>query len=220
MANCVLILGESGTGKSTSIRNLDPKETCIINVIGKSLPFKGWKGGYTLCTKDNSDGNMAVTDKAESIIKMLKYFAKRETVHHIVIDDFQYLLANEYMRRAKEKSYDKFVDIGQNAWMVINEAQQLRKETNGLNVYIMAHVDRDSTGHEKIKTIGKMLDEKITVEGLFSVVLYTVRDENGYHFLTQNNGNNTCKSPLGMFNDTLIDNDLALVAEAIRNYEI
>jgi len=220
MANCILILGESGTGKSTSIRTLDPKETAIISVIGKPLPFKGWKNGYQMCTKENPEGNLAVTDKADSIIKMLKYFSKRETIHHIVIDDFQYLLANEYMRRAKEKSYEKFTDIGQNAWAVINESQELRKETNGLNVYIMAHVERDASGREKIKTIGKMLDDKITVEGLFTTVLYTVRDENGYHFMTQNNGNNTCKSPLGMFSGNLIDNDLALVAEAIKNYEI
>lgn len=220
MANCVLILGESGTGKSTSIRNLNPEETAIINIIGKPLPFRGWKSGYTPFTKANPDGNMAITDRADRVIACLQKFAERSNVHHIVIDDFQYLLANEYMRRAKEKSFDKFVDIGQNAWAVINAAQELRKETNGLNIYIMAHIDRDAQGREKIKTIGKMLDEKITVEGLFTIVLYTVRDENGYHFATQNNGNNTCKSPLGMFPENLIDNDLALVAEAIKNYEI
>lgn len=220
MANCILVLGESGTGKSTSIRNLDPKETCIINVVGKPLPFKGWKSGYTMMNKENPEGNMVATDKADKIIKCLQHFAARDTVHHIIVDDWQYILANEYMRRAKEKTFDKFTDIGQNAWAIINAAQELRKETNGLNVYFMAHVDRDANGREKIKTIGKMLDDKITVEGLFSVVLYTLRDENGYHFMTQNNGNNTCKSPLGMFSGNLVDNDLALVAEAIKNYEM
>jgi len=220
MANCILILGESGTGKSTSIRNLEPKETAIINVIGKSLPFKGWKNGYTLCTKENPDGNMAVTDKAESIVKMLKYFSKRDNIKHIVVDDWQYILANEYMRRAKEKSYDKFVDIGQNAWVVINEAQELRKETNHLNVYFMSHLERDDEGNEKMKTIGKILDRTITMEGLFSYVVFTVKDDSGYHFLTQNNGKNTAKMPMGMFKDVLIDNDLALVAEAIKNYDM
>jgi len=220
MANCILVLGESGTGKSTSIRNLDPKETAVINIIGKALPFKGWKQGYSMCTKDNPEGNMAVTDKSDSITKMLRYFAKRENIHHIVVDDFQYLLANEYMRRAKEKTYDKFTDIAQNAWSVINEAQELRKETNGLNVYFMSHLERDEAGNEKMKTIGKLLDRAITMEGLFSYVLFTVKDESGYHFLTQNNGHNTAKMPMGMFKDTLIDNDLALVAEAIKNYDL
>lgn len=219
MANCVLILGESGTGKSTSIRNLDPKETCIINITGKSLPFKGWKSGYSLCTKENPEGNMAITDKSDSIIKMLRYFAKRDHVRHIIVDDFQYNMSFDFMRRLSEKGYEKFTQLAQNYWNIINEASELRKETNHLNVYFMSHIERDASGHEKIKTVGKMLDSLITIEGLFMYVLYTYKDENGFWFMTENNGNNTCKVPMGMFPDKLIPNDLAYLAKAIEEYE-
>lgn len=209
MSTAVLILGESGTGKSTSLRNLDPTKTLLIQAIRKPLPFKakGWKTRITL----KSEGNVFQTDDAVLIERLL-----RQSPHEIVvIDDFQYVMANEYMRRTAETGYQKFTDIGKNAWNILKTATELADQRR---VYILAHTESDANGHTKIKTIGKMLDEKITLEGMVTIVLRTqVRDGN-YTFSTQNDGSDTTKSPLGMFSERFIDNDLAAVDAAICDY--
>lgn len=201
-----LILGESGSGKSTSLRNLDPAQTLLIQAIKKPLPFrsKDWKP-----VKDG--GNIVVSDQSAAIIN-----AMRKTHRSlIVIDDWQYVLANEYMRRTDERGYDKFTDIGRHAWDILSAATDLDA---GKRVYILAHTQTDEHGNRRIKTIGKMLDEKITPEGMFSIVLNTVVQNGNYLFATRNNGANTTKSPLGLFDDDLIDNDLAAVDAAIFHY--
>jgi len=218
--NAILVIGESGAGKSTSLRNLDPKETCIVNVVGKPLPFKGWKSKYTIVNEENKEGNMVVSSSPEIIIKALRYFSKRENVKYIIIDDFQYLMSLEFMKRCKEKGYDKFNEIGFNAFSVIRETIEIGTANPEKLICVMAHVDRESDGREKIKTIGRMLDDKVTIEGLYSVVLYSVRNDDGFFFMTNGTSKDTCKSPMGMFQSKYIDNDLALVAEAIKNYEI
>lgn len=206
MSISALILGESGTGKSTSLRNLDPAQTLLIQAIRKPLPFRsnGWKP-----VKDG--GNIIVTDQAADIIKAMRKTARDV----IVIDDWQYILANEYMRRTDEKGYDKFTDIGRKAWDILTAAADLAP---GKRVYILAHTQSDEHGRSRIKTIGKMLDDKITPEGMFSIVLNTVVQNGNYFFATRNNGANTTKSPIGLFDDELIENDLAAVDAAIFNY--
>ncbi len=222
MAKELLIIGTSGTGKSTSLRNLKPEETFIINVAGKSLPFKGSK--YTLATKENPTGNMFITDKTNAIIELLEKINKdRPSIKQVIIDDAQYIMANEYMRRAKENGYAKFQDIGQGIFNLVNKPASLRDD---LKVVFLMHseTDMDADGRKitKAKTIGKMIDMYITFEGMFSIVLYTnaVRKDNKveYKFATQTDGSNTCKSPMGMFNDLLIDNDLALVFKAMDEF--
>jgi hypothetical protein len=133
----------------------------------------------------------------------------------IVLDDFQYVMANQFMRRSDEKGFEKFTDIGRDAWNILNAASQLAPHKR---VYILAHTQTDDTGKVKAKTIGKLLDEKITIEGMFSIVLRTAVVNGQYLFCTQNNGNDTTKSPIGLFEDFHIENDLSAVDAAIFTY--
>lgn len=198
MAIPVLILGESGTGKSASLRNFEPDDLKVINVANKPLPFK------------NKFESIS-TDDYRTIIKELKLNKKKVAV----IDDAQYLMANEFMRRATERGFDKFTEIAQNFWTLVNTVKDLPADWV---VYFLAHIERDANGNEKIKTIGKLLDEKITVEGMFTIVLKTNVTDGVYSFITQNSGHDTVKSPIGMFPSIVIDNDLKYVDEKIRNY--
>lgn len=202
MGTVVFILGRSGTGKSYSIRNFDPSEVAIINVQGKILPFKG---GAKFTTKN--------TDNADEIISAMNVISNKVRV--IVIDDFQYLMANEFMRRTSERGFDKFTEIAKHAWDVVDS---VRKLPDNVIVYIMCHLDTDNDGVEKLKTIGKMLDEKIVLEGMSTIVLKTNVSDGNYTFLTQNSGKDTVKSPFGMFPSYAIQNDLKYVDEKIRNY--
>lgn len=197
----VLILGESGTGKSASMRNFSEKDVAVINVAGKPLPFK-------------NKINCETTDDYRKVRNHLKAITE-QGCKSIVIDDAQYLMSNEFMRRAMEKGYDKFTEIAQNFWTLVNSIKEL---PNDVIVYFLAHIERDQNGNEKIKTIGKLLDEKITVEGMFTIVLKTNVMDGVYSFLTQNSGHDTVKSPIGMFPTFAIDNDLKYVDEKIRNY--
>ena len=196
----VFILGQSGTGKSTSLRNFKSKEILHINVMSKPLPFKG-----RFAETYNGDDYTGIAKAING--------TKLKT---IVIDDAQYLMANEFMRRATETGFQKFTDIANNFWTLINEVTaSLPWDTI---VYFLMHTDTDDSGREKAKTIGKLLDEKICVEGMSSIVLKTAVKDGRYMFLTQNNGKDTTKSPLGMFHEYEIDNDLKAVDKTIREY--
>lgn len=150
-------------------------------------------------------------DTYEAILREIKN-AKQPS---IVVDDAQYIMANEFMRRATERGYDKFTEIAFHMWDIVNEVKNLQADKI---VYFLSHVDRDSDGNEKVKTIGKLLDEKITLEGMFTIVLKTNVSDGQYCFLTQNSGKDTVKSPIGLFDKYAIDNDLKYVDEKIRNY--
>lgn len=195
----VMILGESGSGKSSSMRNFTPNEIGIINVGKKPLPFRSQIKPF------NSD------DYSKIVGVMQKAKAKS-----IVIDDCQYLMANEFMRNAKVTGFQKFTDIALNFWSLVQIV--IDQLPDDVIVYFLGHIERDANGNEKFKTIGKMLDEKITIEGLFTIVLKTVVSDGKYQFSTQTNGMDTVKSPLGMFTEPLIENDLKMVDETIRDY--
>jgi hypothetical protein len=214
MATLVLIIGESGTGKSRAIKTLNPKETFLIQTLDKPLPFRGWAENYIKATKENN-GNVIVTDSSETIRTALKHIEKKLEIKNIVIDDFQYVMANEFIRRAKEKGYEKFTELAQNVWNILFDAQFCRQD---LIIFFLSHSETDANGRTKFKTIGKMLDEKITIEGMFTVVLNTTVSDGVYKFATQNNGSNTSKSPEGMFETVEIENSLQLVADKIRSY--
>ena len=200
MAVAVLILGQSGTGKSYSMKNFKEDELCLISVQKALLPFR------------KKFTETVVTDKYGEIIKAMQSTKKKV----IVIDDTQYLMCNEFMRRATEKGYDKFTEIAQNFWsLVVQEVNKLPTDTI---VYLLCHTATDENGVEKMKTIGKLVDEKITPEGLFTIVLKTAVSDGNYAFVTQNNGKDTVKSPEGMFTTYAINNDLKYVDEKIRNY--
>ena len=205
-----LILGQPGTGKSTSLRNLDPKDVLLIQSISKPLPFrsKEWK---TL-TKDG--GSIYVCDNAKNICQVMRV-TKRKI---IIIDDNQYIMANEYMRRSSEKSFEKFNDIGNDMWSIFTQAASLPSD---VRVYILSHTEELENGKTKIKTVGKLLDEKITLEGMVTICLQTVVINDQYKFMTKNNGNNTVKTPMDMFDSEHIDNDLSEIDKVICEfYEI
>lgn len=215
MANLIMILGESGSGKSTSIENLNPKETFIIQVVNKPLPFKGYKTKYPLKNKANPDGNRFISDKAELIIKILETLDKEKTFKNIIIDDSQYIMANDFMKRAKEKGYDKFTEIGQNFFSIIDKATGMKED---MNIIFLHHTQITETGLTKAKTVGKILDSMIGIEGRFTIVLMAEVEDGNYYFRTQNNGFDTCKSPKGMFEDLRIPNDLQIVINKINEY--
>ena len=198
MAIIVMVYGQSGTGKSTSLRNFKPEDVCIVNVSGKPLPFKNKHKTF------NTDDYMAI-DAA----------IKKAPAKSIVIDDATYLMTGEYMRTAKVTGYQKFTDMALNYYTLVKSAAALPSDKI---VYFMGHSDTDANGNEKFKTIGKMLDEKVTLEGMFTIVLKTVVTDGKYQFSTRNSGQDTVKTPLGMFDDVLIDNDLAMVDKTIREY--
>lgn len=203
MATKILIIGNSGTGKSTSLRTLPPEQTQIIRVVNKNLPFR--ESAFKIV--DTDDYAKIKTALVQSPLPIC------------VIDDVQYLLANEFMRRATEKGFEKFTELARNFWDLLNTIDKL---PNNKTVYLLSHLETDGD-REKFKTIGKLLDEKITIEGLFTIVLksgveITGDDKNRYIFHTQNNGKDTVKSPIGLFEDARIDNDLWMIDKKIREY--
>ena len=215
MANMIMVLGESGTGKSTSIENLNEKETFIIQAVDKPLPFKGFKKRYSLRRKENPKGNRLISDKPEIIMKILSTLDKEKEIKNIIIDDSQYIMANEFMRRAKEKGYEKFTEIGQNFYNLVDKANSMRED---INVIFLQHIEVTDDGRKKAKTIGKLIDDKVGLEGRFTIVLATEIEDGVYYFRTQNNGNDTCKSPKGMFGELRIPNDLNYVIQKSNEY--
>lgn len=209
MSVLTLILGESGTGKTTSLRNLDPADTLLIQPFRKPLPFpnKGWHEAM----KKGDGGNIYVTPDANKICAVME-----KAPHHvIVIDDYQFILVREYMESAEPNQFALFKDIGKNGYTVFRKAAELAPDKR---VYILAHTQSDDMGRTKIKTLGKLLDEKINLESLCTTVLRTKVNGGKYSFTTQNSGSDTVKSPMGMFSESEIDNDLAEVDKRVCEY--
>lgn len=193
----VLILGESGSGKSCSLRNFEPGEVGIFNVAGKALPFRK---------------KLPQINNAEYQIIMRCLSAPKLKTY--VIDDSQYLLCFDMFNRAKETGYNKFTDMALNFYNLIQ--QVIRGMPPDCIVYFLHHTETVD-GKIKAKTVGKMLDEKLTVEGLFSIVLLCATDGTNHEFITQSDGCSTAKSPMDMF-PLKMDNDLKAVDAAIRSY--
>ena len=209
MSTSIFILGQSGSGKSTSLRNLHPRRVLLIQSIRKPLPFRSADWKYI--TAEEPNGSILVSDNPQEIIHHIR-MTRRPIV---IIDDFQYVMANEFMRRSTERGFDKFTEIGFNAWSIITEANNAHPQKR---VYILSHTEEDQHGKTKIKTIGKMLDEKITLEGMVTICLQTAIVNEQHIFMTKNNGQNTVKSPIGLFDSEHIDNDLNAVDQAICEY--
>lgn len=216
MSNLSLIVGESGTGKSTSIRTLDPKETFIINVANKALPFRGYKTFYKSINADCSEGNFYSSDNYQRIIKLVNVISNnRPEIKTIVIDDFQFIMANEFFRSADKKGYDKFTDIGQHAWMILNTLKDLRED---IDVFVLTHAAADDSGKMNIKTIGKLLSEKYSPEAAATMMLQTEIENGNYYFITQGDARHIAKSPMDMFDSREIPNDLAFVKQKMHSY--
>lgn len=226
--SAVAIVGKSGSGKSTSIsktpelniEGLDPKKTVIINVAGKDLPIRGWKKLYS--GKISEGGNYLESSSPDIISNAIKYLNdSRPDIENVVIDDGQYIMAFEFMQRAKESGYGKFADLGVNLGKIVTAA----KNASRLKVFFLWHPEEDKETGYKMKTVGKMVDDYLTLEGLFTVILYTFVQKQGdgkinYTFVTNNDGKHPAKSPVGMFKELYISNDLGKVAKAIDTYNL
>ena len=198
MGVSVLILGHSGAGKSTSMRNFEEGEVGIFNVAGKPLPFR-----KKLSKLDHAMYNQIHQSLATN--KLRAY----------VIDDANYLMAFQNFRLAKQTGYGKFTDMAVNFEQLLEAANNTNDDTI---VYFFMHPDYDDSGRMKAKTIGKMLDNQLTIEGMFPIVLLADRDDSGFHFVTQSDGTTPVKAPIDMFAEAKIDNDLKAVDTAIREY--
>jgi predicted kinase len=227
MAELIAIVGESGSGKTTSIRNLNPEHTFLISTTGKRPGIKGANKKYQnfVISEGKATGNFFTSSSVDQIAKVLQIIDKKLLhITTVVIDDFQYIMGFEAMDRAKEKSYDKFTDMAQHVYQVLKTAMNMRDD---LNIVVSTHSenigDRMNPYH-KMKTLGKMLDSVITLEGLFTYVLFTTvqrTDDNSlpsYKFITNSDGTCTAKSPMGLFDSIYIDNDLNYVVNRIKEY--
>ena len=203
----VLILGESGSGKSASLRNFTAEEIGIINVASKPLPFRSNMKPYNV--------SKIAREKGKDRYSLIKAAISKGTVKSYAIDDSQYLLAFDSFDKAKETGYGKFTD------MAISFKDLIDFVINDLPddkiVYFLHHCETTDSGKVKAKTIGKMLDSQLTVEGLFAIVLFCEADRHSHKFITQSDGLSTAKSPMEMF-DLEIDNDLKMVDSTIREY--
>ena len=198
MAIIVMVYGQSGTGKSTSLRNFGADDIAIVNVSGKPLPFR----------------NNFKTYKSDNYAKIIRAITAAPQ-KSIIIDDATYLMVNEFMRTAKQIGYQKYTDIACNFNNLVETAAQLPDDKI---VYFLGHSEQSDDGREHFKTIGKMLDNYVTLEGRFTIVLKTAVQDGSYLFCTHNGGQDTVKTPLGMFEDDLIENDLKAVDDVIREY--
>lgn len=216
MSNVSLIIGESGTGKSTSMMNLDPQETFVINILNKPLPFRGYKKNYVRISQDGETGNYyssTVYAHIEMVIKRVN--AKRPEIKTLVVDDFQFLMADEFMSRALERGYDKFSEIAQHAYSLLKLLPTLRDD---LDIFVLTHSEPNEIGKMKVKTIGKMIDQNVTIEAMYSTLLQTQLIDGKYSFITQGDARHLAKSPLGMFETREIPNDLLFVKNKMKEY--
>ena len=209
MALPVFIIGRSGAGKTYSLKGFKPEEVGVISVEKGRLPFKSAIKTVRVPQSFQNANNSAQLNLAR--YSWLQNIIEKAKAKSVVIDDSQYLLVNELFDRAKEKGYDKFTDIAVNFRNLIHFVNDL--EDDDKIVYFLHHTETDADGREKAKTIGRMLDEKLTLEGCFDIVLYCA----DHKFYTQANGQSTAKSPEGMF-ELEIPNDLKAVDTAIREY--
>ncbi len=200
MGKCipVLIIGHSGSGKSASLRNLTKEDYSLVNPLAKRLPFKGGQTGLESCDYE-----------------LIKKFIQETPKKIIVIDDSNYLLTMEMMKKAKETGYGKFTDIALNYWKLIEFIKNLDGDKR---VYLMSHEEIDENGFVGVKTVGKMLSNQCCVEGLYTIVLRATTENGKYQFQTTSLGNDIVKAPMGMFDTPLIDNDLKLVDDTICEY--
>lgn len=224
MANVCMILGPSGTGKSTSIKGLDPKETVVLNVLRKRLPFKGSNNIYNAENK-----NLFPIDDYTQIVNLLETINKKALhVKNVIIEDMTYIMRKEFFKRAKETGYGKFTEIAQHFQQVISTCENMRDD---INVFFILHSeaiqsDKTTVGY-KVSTVGAMIDSQYNPVEVVPMVLYSAikYDDKGnasYGFYTHRCMEGTIeipsKSPADMFEDDFIPNDLGLVIKAMNEY--
>lgn len=222
MAKDVLIIGESGTGKSTSYRNLDPKETFIFNCSKKPLPFKGSNKNYTKFDTKAQSGNLVNTTNPELITKVTQWIAKQSHIKNVIYEDLNYVMQNEFIQKAHEKGYDKYTSIGTNFSNIILTAKNLPDDKF---IFVSMHPDigTDAQGNKiiKPKTVGTLVDKYLDIPGMFTIVLGSkVKIDDAkreYVFMTQTDGYAPYKSPMDML-ELEEPNDLAVIKQKVIDY--
>ncbi len=194
----ILLIGKSGSGKSTSLRNFKKDEIAVVNVLGKPLPFK-------------TDINAPKSDNYDAILKAIAK-TERKT---IVIDDANYLITNEFMNKTSVKGFDKYNELANNFWNLINGIKNIE---GGKTVYLIMHEDTDENGNVKPKTIGKLLDDKVNIQGMFTICIRSMFENGNYIFRLKTNGQDCVKTPFGMFNEESMENDLKEFDKVVREY--
>jgi hypothetical protein len=194
----VLLIGKSGSGKSASMRNFKKEEIAIANVLGKPLPFK-------------SNLDAPKVDNYDILLKAIQNTDKKV----IVVDDANYLITNEFMNKSSVKGFDKYNEMGNNFFNLINGIKNIE---GGKTVYLIMHEDTDDDGNVKPKTIGKLLDDKVNIQGMFTICLRSMYDNGNYIFRLKTNGQDCVKTPIGLFDEEQMENDLKLVDTKIREY--
>ena len=194
----VLVIGKSGSGKSASLRNFKKDEIAIANVLGKPLPFK-------------SDLDAPKVDDYNILLKAIQTTNKKV----IVVDDANYLITNEFMNKSSVKGFDKYNEMGNNFFNLINGIKNI---DGGKTVYLIMHEDTDDEGNVKPKTIGKLLDDKVNIQGMFTICIRSMYDNGNYIFRLKTNGQDCVKTPIGLFEEEQIENDLKYVDQKIREY--
>lgn len=219
MSRLIAVVGETGSGKSHSVQYLDPKETYIINVAKKELPFKGSSKMYNTDNK-----NYKEVEDAMEIHRLLDTISKKAThVKTVIIEDGNYIMGFNLVNKATEVGYTKFSLMAQNMVRLIQFCKQLRDD---LTIVYFSHQDETEDSSEivtfKMKTAGKMIDNQIKLEGLFTVVLYAVTESKGdsteYFFITNRYRKYPAKTPLGMFDEIKIENNLKIVTSKVSEY--
>lgn len=215
MARVIGIMGESGSGKTTSMRNLDPKTTFYIDCDKKGLSWKGWRNQYNEKAKNYFRTNMVGT-----VATLLDKINKQDNMKHIkvvVIDTLNGLMVADEMRRSKEKGYDKWVDLAQCIWDLVDNSLEMREN---LTIIFVCHsqTQKEDDGYTftRIKTSGKKLD-KLSIESKLTTVLHAVCEGGEYKFWVHAN-NSTAKTPLGAFEDDEVENDIVKVLEVLKDY--
>ena len=194
----ILLIGKSGSGKSTSLRNFTKDEVAVVNVLGKPLPFK-------------SDIKAPKLDDYSTILGQIKLTTKKT----IVIDDANYLITNEFMAKTNVKGFDKYNEMGNNFFNLINGIKNIE---GGKTVYLIMHEDTDDEGNVKPKTIGKLLDDKVNIQGMFTICIRAMFEGGKYIFKLKTNGSDCVKTPFGMFEDDEMENDLKAFDKVVREY--
>ena len=225
-AETIAIVGESGTGKSTSLRNLNPEETFIISTTGKPLPFRGWKRKYApiKISAEGISGNYYTSSKWDQILKILQIVDKKMPhIKQVIVDDFQYVLSYEFVDRATETGYQKFSELAQHAMEILRYSEKMRDDCKMIFLTHSENVGDAMNPKYVIKTVGKLLAEKVTLEGLFTYIFFTRVSEGAdgrmeYKLLTNSDGTCVAKTSYGMFEEMEIDNDLNEIIKVIDEY--
>jgi hypothetical protein len=220
MAELSLVLGVTGGGKSYSLRNLPSESTFLIQTTPKMLPFKGGGKKYVKLTKENPKGNLFVSDKSSTILKALSSVNERKEIKYVFLDDMQYTIINSYLKRIREKlnggdAFQKYNDLAADYNDIMNYI--VHEMRDDIIVFVASHVDTDDFGNTTIKTVGKLINDKIKIEGMSSLVLLTDLIDGEYVFRV--NGEGIQKTPFGMFEENSIPNDLKLVIDAVEKWK-